>query len=148
ASVCKGQLQTKWHTQTSILQTRWAKFVDPKSTLPEYPRPQLQRRQWTNLNGLWDYTITDTTKNNVPSKTDGQLLVPFPIESALSGVQRSLTPGQFLWYKRAFPDPRIKTGERLILHFGAVDFQAVVFLNGKKIGIHRGGYQNFDLDIT
>ncbi|ACU57567.1 glycoside hydrolase family 2 sugar binding [Chitinophaga pinensis DSM 2588] len=136
-----------WKMQPVSIQTRWAKNVTPQNVLPEYPRPQMVRSEWQNLNGLWEYAITgkDAAK---PAQFDGQILVPFPIESALSGVQKPLLPTQRLWYKRSISKPDVTVGKRVLLHFGAVDWDAKVYLNGKEVGGHTGGYQNFSFDIT
>jgi hypothetical protein len=139
--------QDGWHIQPVPMQTRWAKEVSPSNALKEYPRPQMMRANWTNLNGRWDYAIT---KQDSPAPTtyDGNILVPYPLESALSGVKKSLQPDQLLWYKRSFHQPALKTGERLLLHFGAVDWQATIFVNGKQVAQHQGGYTAFSADIT
>lgn len=126
--------------------TRWAKEVSPDKVLPEYPRPQLVRSNWTNLNGLWDYAITPRGAE-VPVVMDGKILVPYPLESALSGVKKALQPDQHLWYRRKFRVDADVSG-RLLLHFGAVDYEAVVYVNGKEAGKHTGGYTAFTLDIT
>ncbi|SFE42092.1 Glycosyl hydrolases family 2, TIM barrel domain [Chitinophaga sp. CF118] len=139
------QAQSTWQMQPTPLQTRWAKDVNPDKVLPEYPRPQLVRNEWQNLNGLWQYAITDKDAAQ-PTQFDGQILVPFPIESALSGVKKPVLPTQRLWYKRTFTKP--DTNKRVLLHFGAVDWQTTVYINGKKAGSHTGGYQNFSFDIT
>jgi len=136
-----------WQMQAVKLQTRWAKEVSPANALKEYPRPQMTRPDWTNLNGLWDYALTKKDAPT-PAQYDGQILVPFPIESALSGVKKALMPGQNLWYKRSFQKPGLKTGERLLLHFGAVDWQTTVYVNGQEVGTHTGGYTAFTMDIT
>lgn len=138
---------TSWQMQPVSIQTRWAKQVNPQNVLPEYPRPQMVRNEWQNLNGLWQYAITpkDAAK---PTQFAGQILVPFPIESALSGVKKPLLPTQRLWYKRSITKPDISGDKRVLLHFGAVDWQATVYINGKEIGGHSGGYQNFSFDIT
>lgn len=120
--------------------------------LPEYPRPQLARPDWINLNGEWEYAITPRTEG-APREYDGRILVPFPVESLLSGVQKPLQPDQYLWYRRTFDDPRPgilkgSTGGRILLHFGAVDYEAVVWINGAEAGSHRGGYLPFTFDIT
>ena len=104
------------------------------------------RTNWTSLNGLWDYAITAKDAAS-PIHYDGKILVPYPIESALSGVKKALLPSQNLWYKRNF-DVQIKSSERTLLHFGAVDWQAKVFVNSKEAGTHQGGYTAFSLDIT
>ncbi|MBW8688183.1 glycoside hydrolase family 2 protein [Chitinophaga rhizophila] len=136
-----------WQMKPVSIQTRWAKDVNPQNVLPEYPRPQMVRNEWQNLNGLWQYAITDKDAGK-PAHFDGQILVPFPIESALSGVQRQLQPTQRLWYKRSINKPAVSSDERVLLHFGAVDWDAKVYVNGKEIGGHTGGYQNFFFDIT
>jgi hypothetical protein len=139
--------QTPWRMQPTTIQTRWAKQVTSKNPLPEYPRPQMVRSKWTNLNGLWEYAVT-AKEADQPQQFSGQILVPYPIESALSGVKKALQPEEILWYKRTINKPATKTGEHVLLHFGAVDFDATVFLNGKQIGNHKGGYQNFSFDVT
>src|SRR5690606_3445960 len=103
--------------------------------------------QWQNLNGLWQYAITPKDAA-APTSYNGQILVPYPIESALSGVKKSVLPNQNLWYKRNIDRPALKNGERALLHFGAMDWEANVFLNGKAVGAHAGGYQEFTCDIT
>lgn len=129
------------------IETRWTEEVSPTNALKEYPRPQMVRSKWTNLNGLWNYAVT--TKNEIlPHKYDGKILVPYPIESALSGVKKSLQPDQLLWYKKNIVKPLAKAGEKVLLHFGAVDYESTVYLNGKEVGNHKGGYQNFSFDIT
>lgn len=140
--------QQKWEIQPVLIQTRWAKDVTPEKVLPEYPRPQMVRNEWQNLNGLWQYAITDSSASKFPSKYDGQILVPYPLESALSGVKKTLLPTQYLWYKRTFTKPNTKGDKRVLLNFGAVDWQTTVYVNGKEVGAHKGGYQNFSLDIT
>jgi Glycosyl hydrolases family 2, sugar binding domain/Glycosyl hydrolases family 2, TIM barrel domain/Glycosyl hydrolases family 2 len=127
--------------------TRWAAEVSPTNALPEYPRPQLVRPDWLTLNGLWDYAITPATTDQTPA-FEAQILVPFPVESALSGVMRRLDEKSALWYRRHFKVPSAWAGRRIRLHFGAVDWQARVLVNGKEIGQHRGGYDDFSFDIT
>jgi len=136
--------QDVYKMQPVTIQSRWAKEVSPTNALKEYPRPQMVRNQWQNLNGLWDYAITPKD-GNVPASWEGRILVPYPIESALSGVKKALQPDQLLWYKKTIAKPE---GEKVLLHFGAVDFQATVFVNGKEVGGHSGGYEAFTLDIT
>ena len=135
-----------WQPAESPLTTQWTNQVNPDRTLPEYPRPQMTRKDWTNLNGLWDYAIRGRADASV-ARYDGQILVPFPLESALSGVKKPLTPDQRLWYHRTFTAPNLK-GKRLLLHFGAVDWQTEVFVNGKPVGKHEGGYDPFTFDVT
>lgn len=138
-----------WQPVPGQLLTRWAGEVDPACPLPEYPRPQMTRPQWVNLNGLWEYAIVPKGQTDV-QKYDGQILVPFAVESALSGVKKNLAPDQRLWYRRTFTPPLsgADQGDRLLLHFGAVDWQAVVFLNSQPVGTHTGGYLPFTFDIT
>jgi hypothetical protein len=144
--VFTASAQTDWKPGNFRLPTRWSKEVSPTNALPEYPRPQMTRGNWTNLNGLWDYAITAKDAAQ-PSSFEGKILVPYPIESALSGVQKSLMPDQNLWYnKKINIEP--KAGEKTLLHFGAVDYQCWVFVNGKEAGTHTGGYTAFTLDIT
>ena len=137
-----------WQMASVPVQTRWAKEVSPTNALPEYPRPQMARPDWTNLNGLWEYAITEKTATT-PTHYEGSILVPYPIESALSGVKKPLLPSQLLWYRRSFKRPEeLKKGHRLLLHFGAVDWQTTVYVNGKEVGTHSGGYTAFTFDIT
>ncbi len=138
-----------WKPAKAALMTRWAKDVSPDKVLPEYPRPQMVRDTWQNLNGLWDYAITSKDAGK-PEKWDGQILVPFPIESALSGVMKRVGPDKRLWYRRKFrvPDDAAWKDKRVLLHFGAVDWDTVVYVNGKEVVKHRGGYDPFSADIT
>ena len=135
-----------WQIASSPLLTRWAKNVNPNDVWPEYPRPQMARPAWLNLNGLWDYGVTERDARQ--PVIDGQILVPFPIESALSGVGRPLLPEQRLWYRRTFRVPAAWKGKRLLLHFGAADWEAEVRVNGRLAGTHRGGYLPFWFEIT
>jgi len=135
-----------WKIKDIPIKTQWADQVDTINVLNEYPRPQMQRSSWTNLNGLWDYAISDTF-TTLPIKYEGKILVPFPVESALSGVKKDLQPNQFLWYRRNF---RIEKdiSKHTLLHFGAIDWNSTVYINGKFVGSHLGGYQNISFDIT
>ncbi len=177
----------KWQPAKAPLMTRWAKDVSPSNVHPEYPRPQMVRKEWQNLNGLWDYAITAKDapaptqwdeivrgmvngnpireKQSRP-KWDGKILVPFPIESALSGVMKRVYETNRIWYRRTFEVPKKWSEKRVLLHFGAVDWEATVWvngqqlgnwLNGKQVGIgmngqqlgsHRGCYDAFTFDIT
>ena len=136
-----------WKPVPGHIMTRWADEVDPENPLPEYPRPHLVRSNWLNLNGLWDYAVTGVNDPQ-PTEFEGKILVPFCIESALSGVKRKFTRDDRLWYSRQFTAPVLSEGERLWLNFGAVDYEAMVLVNGKQIGTHRGGYDAFSFDIT
>jgi hypothetical protein len=129
------------------LMTRWAKDVTPESVHREYPRPQLVRPDWMNLNGLWDYAIRPAEEGR-PAAFDGRILVPFPVESALSGVMKPVSEKQRLWYRRAASVPPAWKGRRVLIHFGAVDWEAALWVNGKEAGSHRGGYDPFSFDIT
>ena len=131
----------------SHIRTRWAADVTPANVLPEYPRPQLVRAAWTSLNGHWDYAITPKDAPQ-PAKWDGRILVPFAVQSQLSGVERTVSDSQRLWYHRGFRAPKAPAGGRILLNFGAVDWEATVFVNGVKVGEHRGGYDPFSIDIT
>lgn len=139
--------QTNWSPAPGVLMTRWAAEVSPTNALVEYPRPQFVRADWLNLNGLWDFAITPATAARATNFT-GRILVPFPIESALSGVMRRLEENSTLWYRRHFSVPKAWAGQRVRLHFGAVDWHARVRINGQPVGQHRGGYDDFSFDIT
>jgi len=144
--VCVSALAAAdWKVADNPLTTPWTSQVNPSHALPEYPRPQMVRKAWTNLNGLWEYAIR--SQGTQVKDWDGHILVPFPLESALSGVKKSLSPDQLLWYRRTFTFPHLK-GKRLLLHFGAVDWRTDVWVNGKSIGRHEGGYDPFTFDIT
>ena len=145
--VC-GSVQAEWKPAEGPLMTKWSADVGPENAWPEYPRPQMVRENWLNLNGLWDYAITPKDRVQ-PREFDGQILVPFPIESALSGVMKPVGPDHRLWYHRTFDVPQ-KWGEgnRILLHFGAVDWDTTVWVNDLKIGDHQGGYDPFTFDIT
>jgi len=136
-----------WKPVQGCLMTRWAAHVSPDTVWPEYPRPQMVRKQWGNLNGLWDYAIVPK-EAPAPNSFEGKILVPFPAESALSGVGRAVRPDQRLWYRRSFSIPDAWRSGRVLLHFGAVDWHATVLVNGRTIGEHKGGYTPFTFDIT
>ena len=130
-------LAEDWQPAAGPLKTRWAKDVSPTNALPEYPRPQMVRKDWLNLNGLWDIKLGDGTESKI--------LVPFAIQSALSGVMKH---ADRVTYRRSFEIPKGWSGQKVLLHFGAVDWESTVFVNGKNIGVHRGGYDAFSFDIT
>jgi len=138
---------SRWKPEPGHIMTRWADQVNPSRALPEYPRPQMTRKDWINLNGLWDYAIQPMNLP-MPGQFTGRILVPFPVESALSGVKTPVWKDERLWYRRTFRAPRLGKEKRLLLHFGAVDWEARVFVNGTQAGEHRGGYDSFSFDIT
>jgi len=144
--VSTGGLQAQWQLAKGPLMTRWAKKVTPTNAHSEYPRPQMVRQDWLNLNGLWQYAIA--SKSASQPEMDGQILVPFPVESALSGVGKTVGKEKRLWYRRTFSLPGNWDGKRILLHFGAVDWEAVIWVNGQKVGGHTGGYDPFSIDIT
>ncbi|GAB4340863.1 MAG: glycoside hydrolase family 2 TIM barrel-domain containing protein [Candidatus Abyssubacteria bacterium] len=136
-----------WKPVQGHIMTKWADEIDPAAPLPEYPRPQMVRPKWLNLNGLWEYAITAKDAEQ-PRAFDGKILVPFAIETALSGVNKPLLPKQKLWYRRSFTVPETWRGTRILLHFEAVDWQCVCYLNGRELGAHTGGYVPFSFDIS
>jgi beta-galactosidase/beta-glucuronidase len=134
----------EWQPADNPLMTRWADDVDPEAPLPEYPRPKMQREQWTNLNGLWDFQISGKRGKG---EYDDQILVPYPVESALSGVKETVGAKNRVWYRRTFTaDPA--SDERVLLHFGASDWETHVFVNDQYVGMHQGGYDPFSFDVT
>jgi beta-galactosidase/beta-glucuronidase len=135
-----------WQPVAGKMMTRWGRALTPENAWREYPRPQLERAAWQNLNGLWDYAITAKDAAQ-PSAWEGKILVPFAVESALSGVGRMLEPEQSLWYRRTFEHVPT-TGQRLVLNFEAVDYHAKVWVNGREVGEHIGGSTPFSFDIT
>ncbi len=135
-----------WKPAAGPLMTRWAKDVTPEKVLPEYPRPQMERPEWLSLNGVWQLQKLDAgAQPEFGKDLPLQILVPFPVESSLSGVMQH---GERFVYRRTFQLPDKWQGKRILLHFGAVDWEATVFVNGKKLGEHRGGYDGFSFDIT
>ena len=129
------------------MKTRWAEQVSPENALPEYPRPMMVRPEWKNLNGLWQYAIT-AKGEKAPAQYEGDILVPFCIESSLSGVQKEVGPEKALWYQKTFAVPNNWKNGRILLHFGAVDWMTDVWVNDIKVGSHTGGYTPFNFDIT
>lgn len=129
------------------IKTRWAKEVSPENVWKLYPRPQLVRKDWMSLNGLWNYSIKG--KNDTqPQEFDGKILVPFGVESQLSGVEKRVTPEQKLWYDHSFTVPSLWKEKQILLHFEAVDWETSIWLNGKLVGTHKGGSDPFSFDIT
>ena len=147
ASLLVVQAYAQWKPAGDKIKTAWAEQVNPQQVLPEYPRPIMERADWQNLNGEWDYAIRP--KGEVePATFDGKILVPFAIESSLSGVQQLVGEQNELWYKRTFQVPAAWKGKEILLHFGAVDWQADVFVDDVLIGSHVGGYTPFSLNVT
>jgi beta-galactosidase/beta-glucuronidase len=138
---------TGWKIAGSKITTQWSANVNPLNPLPEYPRPQMVRDNWKSLNGLWDYAVTPSA-DPLPKNFQGKILVPFAIESALSGVGKNVGPDNILWYRTKFTVPPTFRKKNILLHFEAVDWSAEVYLNGIKIGTHQGGYDPFVFDIT
>ncbi len=136
-----------WKPAGEKIKTPWSEKVDANNPLPEYPRPHMARTEWMNLNGLWDYAILPKG-NNIPASHQGKILVPYPIESSLSGVQKTVGENNELWYNRNFTIPANWKNKKIMLNFGAVDWKADVWINDIKVGSHQGGYTPFSIDIT
>jgi hypothetical protein len=136
-----------WKPVEGKIMTRWAADVSPEKVLPEYPRPMMVRPDWLNLNGLWDYAIVARTAGK-PTRFDGQILVPFPVESALSGVAKTVGETNRVWYRRSFKVPAAWSSKRVLLHFGAVDWDTDVWVNGQYLGNHKGGHTPFTFEVT
>ncbi|GAA1577505.1 LamG-like jellyroll fold domain-containing protein [Kribbella karoonensis] len=144
--VPSAQATPDWHVGTPPLTTPWTADVSPTNALPEYPRPQLTRPDWRNLNGLWEWSAAAPNEAPPIGRTlQEKVLVPYPIESALSGLQMH---EDRMWYRRTFDVPAGWKGKQLLLHFGAVDYDAKVWVNGVQVATHRGGYDGFDIDVT
>jgi beta-galactosidase/beta-glucuronidase len=139
--------EADWQPVAGKIMTRWADDVRPDKAHPEYPRPQMRRKDWMNLNGMWEYAIRPEEEEG-PEYYDGFILVPFPVESALSGVKKSVAKENRLWYRRTFTVPKDWTKKRILLNFEAVDWETALWVNGRQIGTHRGGYDPFSFDIT
>ena len=144
---CAENETITWKPAGDKIMTEWGENIDPNNVLPEYPRPQLVRGEWINLNGLWDYAIKPANEE-MPEIFDGKILVPFAVESALSGVGKSVGEDDALWYSREFKLPKEWKNSRIRLNFGAVDWKAEVYVDDKFVGEHKGGYAPFAFDIT
>ena len=168
----KEKNNNNWFPQGDHIKTKWTHEIDINNVFPEHPRPNFQRNDWMNLNGLWEFTVINIEKqygikldkNNktnylnsikniknlkIPNDfNENKILVPFPIESSLSGVQRNLTKDEELWYRRKITIPKKYKNKRILLHFDSVDWNCTVFINKKQIGNHIGGYTPFSFDIT
>ena len=138
----------EWTPAGENIRTRWASSVSPDNCHTEYPRPQMVRPQWQNLNGLWDYAISPEDADSMPENADGQILVPFCVESSLSGVCKRISENEILWYRTSIVRPSTWDGKKILLHFDAVDWRAEVFIDGKQIASHTGGYTAFSVDVT
>jgi hypothetical protein len=142
-----------WKPATVPLMTRWAKEVSPDKARPEYPRPQFVRKDWLNLNGIWEFAFDDADTGLSGGWSSGKsfpekILVPWTFEAALSGIGKGQEIHERVWYRRTFEVPKDWQDQRLLLHFGAIDWQSTVWVNGKEMGVHRGGYTPFSYDIT
>jgi hypothetical protein len=143
---CIQKKEINWKIAENPILTKWASEVDPLKPWLQYPRPDMVRNAWINLNGLWDYSVTQ--KGKKPEKWDGSILVPYPVESALSGVRKKISEKENLWYKRDFSIPNIWKKKNILLNFEACDWETTVWVDGKEVGTHRGGYDPFTFDIT
>ena len=140
-------VSAQWNPAGNRIKTLWGEKMDIHNVLPEYPRPIMERSEWQNLNGLWKYAIRPVG-GMIPIDFDGDILVPFAIESSLSGVGKMLGEKNELWYQRDFTIPSEWKGKRVLLHFGAVDWKTDVWVNGIKVGKHTGGFTPFSFDVT
>ena len=135
-----------WRMKTANLMTQYAAKIDTANVLGEYPRPQLTRENWMNLNGIWQFQSSSNATEVIPTGTlSSKILVPFPVESAISGI---MVHYDRMWYRRTFTVPAAWAGQRILVHFGAVDYESEVYINNQSLGIHKGGYDAFTYDIT
>ena len=139
--------KSEWKIAGDKISSPWAEKVDPAKTLQEYPRPQMVRGNWKNLNGLWNFSIAPKNETE-PKFSEEKILVPFAVESALSGVGKTVGKDSLLWYKTSFTTPKSFKNKKVLLHFGASDWETEVFINGKSAGKHQGGFDPFSFDIT
>lgn len=152
----------EWHPATAPLTTPWTSRVDPRNPLPEHPHPEFRREAWMSLNGLWDYALepvtyqarqgfterASMTTGTPPAEYLGRILVPFAIDAPLSGIMHVLHPQERLWYRRDLEVPPAWQGQRILLHVEASDWETSVYVNGQRLGQHRGGYDPFQFDLT
>ncbi len=143
-----AQPSANWQPVGDKIKSPWVEAIDPTAPLPAYPRPQLVREGWQNLNGLWEYSIQSGKLGEAPAAYDGQILVPYPVESALSGVGKTVGKDSSLWYRRVVDIDKKIRNQRVLLHFGAVDWLCEVYVNGQSVGTHEGGFDPFSFDIT
>ena len=147
ALLASVKMTAQWQPAGDKIKSKWAATVSPEKVWSEYPRPQMVRAEWSNLNGLWDYAIRPK-ESGMPEQWDGEILVPFAVESSLSGVMQTVGPEQVLWYHTAFEVPESWSDDQIVLHFGAVDWRAEVWINDIQLGQHEGGYDGFSFDLT
>ena len=136
-----------WKAVEGKIMSKWAETVDPENVWQEYPRPQFERSQWKNLNGLWDYAILKSHQIQ-PQKFQGKILVPFSFESSLSGVGKNINPNDKMWYRRSFKLPKNWSGKDVVIHFEAVDYKCALWVNDILVGTHKGGFDRFSFNIT
>lgn len=148
ASCCVTTAFPRWTPAGDRIKTKWAEEINVERVLPEYPRPIMERDEWSNLNGLWEYAITGTGCPAAPESYDGEILVPFAVESSLSGVGKQVGKEKELWYRREFTVPKAWRSKKILLHFGAVDWKTEVWVNDIKVGTHTGGFTPFTFDVT
>ena len=138
---------SQWKPVAQPMMTQWGKTVTPENAWKEYPRPQFVRENWQNLNGLWECSVLKMNQPQ-PQKYKGNILVPFCVESALSGVGGKVNPDDRIWYRRKFDiAPNLKK-KNIILHLDGVDYSSFVFVNGSLVGSHKGAFDRFSFDIT
>ena len=143
----QAALAQEWSPVKGRIMSSFGESVTPGNAWQEYPRPQMRRENWMNLNGLWEYSVLNRTAPG-PTGYDGFVLVPFCLESALSGVGTGISPDQRIWYRRTFTIPSHWEGKRVMLNFGAVDYEATVWINQALVGSHKGGFDPFTFDIS
>ena len=136
-----------WKPVEGKIMSQWAKTVNPDNVWQEYPRPQFERTEWKNLNGLWDYAILKTNQIQ-PKRYQGKILVPFSFESALSGVGKKIKPEDKMWYRKNFELPKNWSGKDVVIHFEAVDYKSAIWVNDIFVGSHKGGFDRFSFNIT